>query len=395
MASGLCRCVKWPSARQEGPSDVPSGWKWVRAARLTLALPLIAGSLALGATASASLATGYLNISRESETFIELMVSPDGSVAGTAYTDTVVGANPNARLDSSTASVSGTDDRGDLTLYGFSFSQTTFGALSGSTLSLQLPENAQLVTVTYYRSSVAAFNQGIADWEARIAQANRAAATAQTAAAARAAHQGQLLAQLQRAIGPVHSDLSALRGISEGNRQGDFLGDESLLGTDLSQIAQRLSFLPGDITQAAQNAGFGDGAACGFVEAGYNDAQIFLYQSGEGMLQDAKSGVGRDISAAWKVMARMPNDYTTYWNAQHALPTYHPSPPIPPLKVALASGQSAINTAVAQVNLDIKQANLDVAQGYSTINAGQTKYHCGATKSAPLIGYVTVQDLAG
>jgi len=93
------------------------------------------------------------------------------------------------------------------------------------------------------------------------------------------------------------------------------------------------------------------------------------------ILSDARGGVGVDIRDVQQAMASAPHDYSTYWQAQHALPTYHPTTPIPPLKAALATGQSVINGAVRQVNSHINQGNGIVTQAYRLANAANNKNH--------------------
>jgi hypothetical protein len=87
-------------------------------------------------------------------------------------------------------------------------------------------------------------------------------------------------------------------------------------------------------------------------------------------------------------MASAPGDYSGYWRAQQALPTYHPTTPIPPLKVALATGQSVINGAMRQVNSYINPANRIVAHAYRLVNVANRANHCGPVKSAPVPGDV-------
>ncbi|MCL6091638.1 MAG: hypothetical protein M1435_01620, partial [Actinobacteria bacterium] len=73
------------------------------------------------------------------------------------------------------------------------------------------------------------------------------------------------------------------------------------------------------------------------------------------------------------------------WAAQRALPTYHPTTPIPPLHVATAEGQTTIKDAVAHINGDIRQANSYIAQAYAMPNAAQRAMRCGPVKTVPAI----------
>lgn len=104
---------------------------------------------------------------------------------------------------------------------------------------------------------------------------------------------------------------------------------------------------------------------------------------------EGPSGVDGDLQDEQRAMDDVPSDYAAYWQAQHALPTYHPTNPIPPLNVVLATGQSVINGIVAQVNTDIDQANVYVAQAYDQVNTASTAYNCGVPEVAPVIPNVT------
>ncbi len=87
-------------------------------------------------------------------------------------------------------------------------------------------------------------------------------------------------------------------------------------------------------------------------------------------------------------MSAAPGDWTAYWRAQHALPTYHPTTPIPPLKTAVAEGQSTVNQTVAHINADIRQANSYIAQAYAMPNAAGKAMNCGPTQAVPAIKMV-------
>jgi len=79
----------------------------------------------------------------------------------------------------------------------------------------------------------------------------------------------------------------------------------------------------------------------------------------------------------------------SYWAAQHALPTYRPTTPIAPLKVALGEGDATIRKAVARVNADIQKANGYIVQAYALPNAAQAAMHCGPTQKAPQLAVVS------
>lgn len=59
---------------------------------------------------------GYMSAHGTAATFVEFTVS-HSTVVGVEHTDTVTGANPNARLTTSTTPFTGTDNGGHLTLH--------------------------------------------------------------------------------------------------------------------------------------------------------------------------------------------------------------------------------------------------------------------------------------
>jgi hypothetical protein len=131
---------------------------------------------------------------------------------------------------------------------------------------------------------------------------------------------------------------------------------------------------------------------CGDIMSAYGDAHT-AYTDGESMVSDAKSGVGADLRDERGAMAAAPTDWAAYWRAQQALPSYHPTQPIPRLKTALTAGRRVTNGAVSQVNSDIRQANRYVARAYAVLNTANGSHHCGALEKTPTIGYVTAQSL--
>ena len=344
--------------------------------------------------AASSAPNDYIAFSPSEVVLLEFTVS-SSSVVGVAYTDTVEGTAPNLQLVPATATFNGTDNGGTLTLYFNGSSTPTFGSVDGQQLSLQGQQPGGGVgTVTFYRSSVAEFNGQVAAWQARITKANQAASAAAAAVAAKAAaaaakaqHQQQLLDRLNQTIGAVDSDLSNLSAPT------DLTTDESDLATDVSDVNTDLSDVKTDMSNVATDVSEGEAHSevCSDVSTAYADAATTAADT-RIILTDAQArsgGVGQDIRGVQQAMASAPGDYSTYWRAQHALPTYHPTTPIPPLKAALATGQSVINGAVRQVDSYIDQANGIVAQAYRLVNVADNTHHCGPPKKAPVLGHVT------
>ena len=74
------------------------------------------------------------------------------------------------------------------------------------------------------------------------------------------------------------------------------------------------------------------------------------------MVNNAKSTTSPDLQQDQQAIGGAPADWAAYWVAQRALPTYHPTTAIPPLKVAIGEGQATIRQAVGHINQDIRQA---------------------------------------
>jgi hypothetical protein len=309
----------------------------------------IVGALCLltlgSAPAMASVAPNdYLSVGRSEVAFVELTVS-GSDVVGVMYTDTMEGSSPNTFLESGTVSLGGTDNDGSLTLY--LDGGTTFGTLKGQTLSLQEQENGgTLVTVTFHRSSVTAYDVYVTQWGAAVKNGDA-----------------------------IASNLSAM---SSG---GNLSYDEASLATLVSNIHGVL---------ATTDRYLRTDGICGWVSAGYRSAAGTNVAA---LIPDAKRGVGDDIRHVEQAMARLPGEYSAYWHSQHALRSYGSTTPIPPLSVALSRGQSVIDGAVSQVNSDINRVNSYFARTFQLANAANEAHHCGPLESAPVIGQVTAAAL--
>ena len=285
-------------------------------------------------------------------------------------------------------SFTGTDSDGNLTLsLGLG---ATFGTLSGQTLTLQEQQsNGGLSMVTFQRSSVAAYNQYVAHWSAAIRRANEAAAAALAAAAAAAQHKGQLQASINQTAEAVDSELYRVTYYASY-----IAGSETDLANVVSDVAEGVDGVKDDIlTYVPAEGCFGVSYVYSDAAAVAGDANSLLLVAEDRNQGD--QGIGVYMEDVLQAVARLAGPYSAYWQAQHALPNYHPTPPIPPLRVAQARGQSIVNRALARVNSDIDQENGYVAQVYKLVNAANEANHCGPPKSAPVIGHVTTAMLGG
>jgi hypothetical protein len=142
------------------------------------------------------------------------------------------------------------------------------------------------------------------------------------------------------------------------------------------------------------------GLTCQYIGIASNDAHG-VYSAALSMVSDAKSGspyeripgLTADIKAEQRAMATAPTDWAAYWRARYTLPTYATANPPPPLKEALAAGDSVIAGIVSTVNSYIDKANPYIVQAYAIVNAATDKYHCGPSQTVPVVPNVTVQSL--
>jgi hypothetical protein len=350
-----------------------------------LAAVTLLAVLVTAPTANASGPNCYLVTYRAEVLFVEF-TAPNGKVDGEMYDNTLAGALPSLYVNSENSNFVGTDNSGRLTLFFGGSTSAVFGSVNVDSLSLQIPQSdGSLSTVTLSRSSVAAYDQILAKWHQEISAANGAAAAAAQKAAAAAKKAAHLLKQLNAAVNKVDNDLSIITS------PGTLEDDEGVLSDDVGVVDNDLGVVQDDNQVFADDIA-SDSSPCGDIRSAYGDAHT-AYTDGESIVSDAKSGVGGDLRDERGAMAAAPSDWAAYWRAQQALPSYHPTQPIPRLKTALTAGRRVTNGAVSQVNSDIRQANRYIAKAYAIVNAVNMSHHCGVLEKAPTIGYVTAQRL--
>jgi len=168
---------------------------------------------------------------------------------------------------------------------------------------------------------------------------------------------------------------------------------EGELAAIVSGLGRDLSGLRNQVTQTLTSLKRYGGDACQSLPRLYPFAAA-LAEAAKSLVVAAQSGVvGGVIKSEQQAMAALPGPYSAYWQAQHALPSYYPTPPIPSLRVALADGQAIINGLVSRVNSEIDQENADAARAYGLVNTTNEEHDCGPPKSAPVIGHVTATML--
>lgn len=338
------------------------------------------------ASATPAVYLGYSNSSCYGCTLnmVEFTVT-NGRVVGVLYNDTVEGAPPSARLSSTDEQFTGTERAGSLTLYFGGFGATPdFATVNGRTISIQVPQaNGTVQSERLGRSTLSHYNQLVTNWQDVISRADAQAVTQQQAAAAAAARKRQLVDNLSNAVTNVDNDLSTMQ--SPGNLSGDL----SQVDADLSQVKADLGQVHADNSQLSTDAkaGNGQGVLCSDVGVEYSDAGVTVSDA-HILVQDVAQVAG-DVQQAQSAIAGAAGVWSAYWAAQHALPTYHPSAPVPPLKVAVGEGQGTIRQAVAHVNADIRQANSYIAQAFALPNAAEAAMQCGPTQKAPRLALVS------
>jgi hypothetical protein len=355
---------------------------------LSVGLATILPCLLLPGTASASAPYNYLRVGSSEIVFVQFAVT-DQNVVGVLHDD-VLNVSPADQsnftpavfsISSNVYNFTGTDDSGHLTLFINGNSTATFGTVSGGSLSLQLTQSdGSVATLTLGGSSLTAYNNALARWQNQLNNENNAAANTEAKAQQAAENQQQLLNNLNAAITTVDNDLSTMQ--NPGTLSDD-LGvvdnDLAVVNNDLNVVHNDNAVLTNDISTGTDHSGL-----CGDVSTEYQDAGVVVSDT-KVMVNDAETSLDSDLGQDQQAMDNAPMDWATYWEAQHALPTEVPTTPIPPLKVAVAEGQSTINQAIGHVNADIRQANSYIAQAYAMPNAAQKAMSCGATKKVPVI----------
>jgi hypothetical protein len=334
--------------------------------------------LAAPTVASASSLNYYIEVTQAEVDFLQFTVS-NTKVVGALYSDTLTGSAPSLTISTTEANMTGTDDGGRLTVYFSDSSTPFFGTVTGSSLSLEVPQSGgTLATIRLNRSSLGAYNQVLTRWHNEINHTNAAAAQAEAAAQARAQHQQQLLDNLNGAIATVDNDLSTMQ--SPGNLSDDL----AQVDNDLAQVDNDLAQVSNDNSQLTNDNGSDHSTLCGDVSTEYQDAGVVVSDT-HVMVNNAKSTTSPDLQQDQQAIGGAPADWAAYWVAQRALPTYHPTTAIPPLKVAIGDGQATIRQAVEHINGDIRQADSYIAQAYAMPNAAQKAMACGATQKVPVV----------
>ncbi len=355
---------------------------------LSVGLATVLPCTLLPGTVSASGPGNYLSVGPSEVVFVQFSVS-DNNVVGVLH-DNVLDNSPGdtatftpafLSITSTAYNFTGTDSSGHLTLFFSGSSTATFGTISGGSLSLQLTQtNGSLTTFTLRASSVTAYNNALARWQNQLNKQNNAAANAEAKAQQASEEQQQLLANLQAAISTVDNDLATMQS------PGTLSNDLAVVDNDLAVVQNGLAVVHNgnSVLTNAISAGTDHAGLCSDVSAEYQDAGEVVGDT-KAMVSDATSSLNSDLGQDQQVMYNAPEDWATYWEAQHALPTQVPTTPIPPLKVAIAEGQATINQAIGHVNADIRQANSYIAQAYAMPNAAQKAMNCGPTQKVPVI----------
>lgn len=355
---------------------------------LTVVLATVLSCAFFPGTASASGPYGYLSVQPTAAVFVQFTVTDD-NVVGVIHGDTLASSPADPALfvpvtlsiTSDVGNFTGTDSSGHLTLFVNGSSTALFATISGSSLSLQVPQDdGSLATVTLGASSVTAYNNALARWQSQLNNENNAAARAEAKAQAASQHQQQLLNNLTAAITTVDNDLSTMQSPGTlSNDLGVVDNDLGVVQNDLGVVHNDNGVLSNDISVGSNHS-----TLCGAVSTEYNDAGVAVSDS-KVMVNEATSSVNSDLQQDQQAMDNAPADWATYWAARHALPTQVPTTPIPPLKVAIGEGQATINQAIAHINADIRQANSYIAQAYAMPNAAQKAMNCGPTQKVPVI----------
>ena len=117
---------------------------------------------------------------------------------------------------------------------------------------------------------------------------------------------------------------------------GNLSNDLSQVDDDLSQVQTDLDQVKNDNSTLSTNASDGadQSTLCYVVSVEYQDANTTVSEANT-MVSYVESAGTPDLGQDYDAMKVAPADWASYWKAQHALPTYHPTTPIPPLATSL------------------------------------------------------------
>lgn len=292
--------------------------------------------------AEASSVHQYLGVASTGIIFVNLTLS-NSNVAGAIFFDAVTGSIPGVTITPRSASFTGVNSNGQVTLVSNSPWVPHLGSLNGGSLSLEVQlTGGSLMSFHLTPSSETTYNSLLAKWNLDITRAD--------------------------AIG---SDAQAM--------QVDVTFDVGEVDTDLITVQDGLGVVQIDNDALS---------TCGDVSAEYRDA-AWVANDARTILSEANQYVSPDLRKDQKAINLAPRVWAAYWQLHHGLVAPYPTLSVPPLTPAITAGKGDVTRAVIQLNTEIRQDNSYIAQAYAMPNAAQKAMHCGPMHAVPAVPPLT------
>ena len=296
----------------------------------------------------------YLAASDSKVTFIQWRATSRGRMHGTITEGNVGASAPAETLSVSSVPFIGTRSGSAVTLTfsGLYFLQTQAqGRLSGSTLSVQVPQSdGTIKQATFTQSDQASYNRAIAKLRGRIRDANELAAQQQPAS-------GQAAQGAQSALAALYKDSS----LAAGGRLADGLARFA----DHIQTAQ--SHLAAEKQAASGSDGYCVAAYRATGDAETVDGSLLAVQ-GDAVAMMADIAIIRaDIAAAEAHLRRLSKAGTAAPSSAYGM---------------VAEAKVSLTQAIARANAYIDQINAIDVQAHSVADGMATKRCSGARSGA-------------
>jgi hypothetical protein len=336
------------------------------AAAMLLAAVSCGGSGGSGGSRRSGGPASYLTVSNSTVAFIQWRATSNGHLHGTISESNVGGSAPAEILSVSSAPFIGTTSGGSVTLTFavlYFLHTSTHGTLSGSTLTLRVPQSDGTVQqAKFSQSDEASYNRAIATLRSTIRHANLLAARQQ-------ARQPEQSAKAQAEQG-IQSALSALYKDSS-------LAFSGMLARGLARFADDIQTARSDLATEEQDASASKSyCVAAFKVAG--DAQ-----SVEG---DLKSVQG-DVQSMMPDILTVRNDGATANAHLRGLSKVGLPAPSSASNV-IASAKANLRQAIAKANSYIDQINAIDAQARSIADNMATR-SCSGARSGSSTPYVS------
>ena len=287
----------------------------------------------------------YLCSGSTNDTLLQFRDS-DGVLSGTYQFAQLSGQTPSEQVSSNSGGLSGTLNGTALTV-SIGLSQALYGTLSGSQLSLNVPQSdGTIQAATCNRAAISDWNNAVRSLTSQASTNNSTASQAQASASAAAAQQQKISSDESTA----NTALTTLQN------------DTGSLGTDVSSLNGDAQTANNDLGTTRSDAIQGQGYDCENVQdTVYNDAVTTLYNDQVTSLANDVATLQQDISTVRGDIGTLNGDISALSGDGQPAPSDS--------SAAVSAANSAIASAISNANGDIATVNSDVRQGYSVANS--------------------------